>query len=211
MLPLAPLALRTIQRLRCCALGQPPRPNATRTFETGDDATDPPLLGTYRPRRIILIRHGQSEGNVDETKYVTTPDWKIQLTAKGTEQAVACGNMLSDIVGKNSKLCCYYSPYTRTQQTYETIKGTLKACGSGAQILFDREEPRMVEQQVRTASSRQSTTHAPFVTRATHALHFPTLRFYARVRVRVRVRVRWPDVTPTTAWSSSAISKTWSR
>ena len=30
----------------------------------------------YLPRRIILVRHGQSLGNVDETVFTHTPDWK---------------------------------------------------------------------------------------------------------------------------------------
>ena len=33
-----------------------------------------------RPHRIILVRHGQSEGNVDETAYTRIPDSKIALT-----------------------------------------------------------------------------------------------------------------------------------
>lgn len=33
--------------------------------------------------RIILIRHGESEGNVDDTAYVTKGDAKISLTDKG--------------------------------------------------------------------------------------------------------------------------------
>jgi hypothetical protein len=30
-----------------------------------------------RPRRIILVRHGESMGNVDESSYCTTPDWYV--------------------------------------------------------------------------------------------------------------------------------------
>ena len=29
------------------------------------------------PKRIILIRHGESQGNIDETAYQNTPDWQI--------------------------------------------------------------------------------------------------------------------------------------
>jgi hypothetical protein len=32
------------------------------------------------PRRIILVRHGESEGNVDESMYCRVPDPKISLT-----------------------------------------------------------------------------------------------------------------------------------
>ena len=40
-----------------------------------------------RPRRIILIRHGESEGNVDSTVYSRTPDHAVELTSKGIKQA----------------------------------------------------------------------------------------------------------------------------
>jgi len=30
-----------------------------------------------RPKRIILVRHGQSEGNIDESAYTRIPDSKI--------------------------------------------------------------------------------------------------------------------------------------
>ncbi|CAI7770060.1 unnamed protein product, partial [Closterium sp. NIES-54] len=36
----------------------------------------------FRPHRIILVRHGQSEGNVDEAAYTRIPDSKIALTKK---------------------------------------------------------------------------------------------------------------------------------
>lgn len=36
------------------------------------------------PKNIILVRHGESLGNVDEQAYVTTADWRIPLTEKGT-------------------------------------------------------------------------------------------------------------------------------
>ena len=39
-----------------------------------------PLPISVRPHRIILVRHGQSEGNVDETAYTRIPDSKIALT-----------------------------------------------------------------------------------------------------------------------------------
>ena len=40
-----------------------------------------------KPRRIILIRHGECHANNDESKFATEPDYTIELTAKGVEQA----------------------------------------------------------------------------------------------------------------------------
>ena len=36
-----------------------------------------------RPKRIILVRHGQSEGNADKNAYGKTPDSQIALTERG--------------------------------------------------------------------------------------------------------------------------------
>ena len=48
----------------------------------------------HRAKRIILIRHGESEGNVDESAYVNTADWQICLTDKGKRQAQNAGAKL---------------------------------------------------------------------------------------------------------------------
>ena len=34
------------------------------------------------PKRIILLRHGESLGNIDDTAYATIPDWKIPMTRR---------------------------------------------------------------------------------------------------------------------------------
>ena len=34
------------------------------------------------PKRIILLRHGESLGNIDDTAYANIPDWKIPLTRR---------------------------------------------------------------------------------------------------------------------------------
>lgn len=42
-----------------------------------DDSPPPGII--TKPHRIILVRHGESTGNVDEKVYVRTPDWKVSL------------------------------------------------------------------------------------------------------------------------------------
>jgi hypothetical protein len=42
------------------------------------------------PKRIILIRHGESLGNIDETAYASIPDWKIPLTRRYVLLYVCC-------------------------------------------------------------------------------------------------------------------------
>lgn len=35
-----------------------------------------------KPRRIILIRHGECHANTDKSKFATEPDYTIELTGK---------------------------------------------------------------------------------------------------------------------------------
>ena len=65
------------------------RSASTQLFSSDcDDANNSRRINQdFRPRRIILLRHGQSLGNVDESAYVTTADWRIPLTDLGRKQA----------------------------------------------------------------------------------------------------------------------------
>jgi broad specificity phosphatase PhoE len=98
------------------------------------------------PKRIILVRHGQSIGNVDETAYATTPDWKIPLTQKGKEQAQAAGQTLSQLLQQGESLNTYVSPYLRTMETWQVMKQEIDQNPS-IQLVGTREEPRIAEQQ----------------------------------------------------------------
>ena len=60
------------------------------------------------PRRILLIRHGESEGNVREDSYQTTPDPQVPLSVNGREQCEALGKRLKDKLG-NSPVWVYVS------------------------------------------------------------------------------------------------------
>jgi broad specificity phosphatase PhoE len=96
-----------------------------------------------RAKRIILIRHGESLGNVDEATYVSQADWRIPLTDKGKEQAVNAGKTISNLLGEEGKAFFYVSPYKRTRQTLKGIMSQLDR----PQIHGVREEPRIAEQQ----------------------------------------------------------------
>lgn len=93
-----------------------------------------------KPKRIFLIRHGQSEGNVDHNIYATTPDYEVNLTALGKEQALAAGKEIKELVG-NESVWCYVSPYARTRQTYYGIRVSLED-----QLVKTVEDPRLREQ-----------------------------------------------------------------
>lgn len=99
-----------------------------------------------RPRRIILVRHGESEGNVDESVYTRVPDPKIGLTERGKAQAEECGERIKRMIEKdgdeNWQLYFYVSPYRRTLETLKSLARPFER----SRIAGFREEPRIREQ-----------------------------------------------------------------
>jgi broad specificity phosphatase PhoE len=76
------------------------------------------------PHRLILVRHGQSMGNIDEGLYGTTPDNAMPLTELGWNQAKACGVHLKNTICKHWKtegIHFIVSPYCRTVETFHGI------------------------------------------------------------------------------------------
>ena len=90
----------------------------------------------HLPRNILLLRHGESLGNVDENLFTIMPDWKIPLSDKGRAQARQAGHRIQGIA-KGSPLVVYVSPYTRTKETLDEVKNVIQS-----PVLFTREEPR---------------------------------------------------------------------
>jgi broad specificity phosphatase PhoE len=66
--------------------------------------------------KVILLRHGECLGNVDDSAYTRIPDHALPLTAPGREQAVAAGPRIKELVG-DTRLGVYVSPYRRTLHT----------------------------------------------------------------------------------------------
>lgn len=96
-----------------------------------------------RVERFILVRHGESLGNVDEATYVDSADWRIPLTPRGHEQAEEAGRAIRTLLGREGTVFFYVSPYRRTRQTLQGILSQLDL----AKVVGVREEPRLVEQQ----------------------------------------------------------------
>jgi broad specificity phosphatase PhoE len=107
-----------------------------------------------KPLFIYLIRHGESEGNIDSVLYEHIPDWKINLTEKGKQQAIEVGKrLLADYQSSISKLSLetsmnllfrpdfiiYSSPWYRARETTALIGNSIKA--------KIREDPRLREQE----------------------------------------------------------------
>jgi broad specificity phosphatase PhoE len=94
-----------------------------------------------RPRRIILIRHGESEANVDSTVYARVPDSQIPLTERGKQQAATAGEQIANMIG-NERVTFYVSPFLRTKQTAAEL-----AKYYPKESLRMIEEPRIREQE----------------------------------------------------------------
>ncbi|WP_246486259.1 cobalamin biosynthesis protein [Kribbella qitaiheensis] len=93
---------------------------------------------SQRPLRIALVRHGESEANLDKSIFERVPDHAIALTAHGVQQSAETGRRLREVF-ENEPVRVYVSPYLRALQT-------LGALGIDDLIGSTREEPRLREQ-----------------------------------------------------------------
>ena len=74
------------------------------------------------PEKLIMIRHGQSMGNINEALYSTTPDNAMPLTDLGWEQARAAGKILKEkILSPDQTIHFIVSPYVRTVETFHGL------------------------------------------------------------------------------------------
>ncbi len=93
---------------------------------------------SHRPLRIALVRHAESEANLDKTIYERIPDHAVPLTAVGREQAAKAGRELRELF-EGEPVRVYVSPYLRARQTLDSL-------GLDDLIQLPREEPRLREQ-----------------------------------------------------------------
>lgn len=93
-----------------------------------------------KPKKIILVRHGHSEGNADKNQYKTVPDYALNLTPAGVQEARRAGKEIKEIIGAGT-LYAYVSPYYRTRQTFDHIKESV-----ADNLVKAIEDPRIREQ-----------------------------------------------------------------
>lgn len=103
-----------------------------------------------KPRRIILVRHAQSQANVDKSVYERIPDHAFQITETGVAQARKAGREVRQIVGEQT-IQAYVSPFTRTRQTYTEMLPSL-----ADNIIKKYEDPRIREQALGNFQSVES-------------------------------------------------------
>jgi 2,3-bisphosphoglycerate-dependent phosphoglycerate mutase len=99
--------------------------------------------------RVVLVRHGESYGNVDPTVHARMADHAIPLSDRGWEQAREAGRQLDayyrtlfDSPEQRPHIRLWVSPYRRTRQTAE---GLLQHAGPW--ITDQREHVLLCEQQ----------------------------------------------------------------
>jgi broad specificity phosphatase PhoE len=88
--------------------------------------------------QIILLRHAQSLGNVDELAYCRMPDHSLPLTELGQRQARAAGPVVRELLGAEP-VAAYLSPYVRAVRTFELLD-------LGERVRRVVPEPRLREQ-----------------------------------------------------------------
>ncbi|MDI2129979.1 histidine phosphatase family protein [Yinghuangia seranimata] len=91
-----------------------------------------------RPKRIVLIRHGESQGNVDPAVYERTPDHALELTERGRDQCARAGAALRELFA-GEHVTAFVSPYRRTRETFRHL-------GLDPATTRMKEEPRLREQ-----------------------------------------------------------------
>ncbi len=88
-----------------------------------------------------MIRHGESDANVDRYLFGAVPDYTIELTERGCRQAAEAGEALRALVGDES-LYFYVSPFWRSRSTFEHVAKAFPR----SQFAYS-EEPRLREQE----------------------------------------------------------------
>lgn len=89
-----------------------------------------------RAIRIFLLRHGESEANLDKRINARQPDHSVPLSAEGHRQAAAAGQFLAQTLAGGGRVRIFVSPYERTRQTAAAVAEAFNA----AAIRYDKRE-----------------------------------------------------------------------
>ena len=97
--------------------------------------------------RILLVRHGESMGNVDPTVHATTADHAVPLSERGREQAREAGRHIArhfatHATDEKRHVRLWLSPYRRTRETADALVET-----AGERITDRVEHILLCEQQ----------------------------------------------------------------
>jgi len=94
-----------------------------------------------KPENIFLVRHGESQANINYKILMEIPDYAVRLTELGEQQVRNTAQNIKNIIGEE-KAAIYCSPFFRARDTaniiYENINADRKF------LFFD---PRIREQE----------------------------------------------------------------
>lgn len=138
--------------------------------------------------RLFLVRHGQTEGNVDRSLYKKIPDHAIRSTPKGIQQEIAAGVFLRDFLSSLKaaernvfgRLRVWNSSYYRTRETAFYILHEL-----GRSFDFSsrdgeasyQDEPFLIEQQAGLFDGEDDDSYAAAFPKAAAHYRKSTARF----------------------------------
>mmetsp|Transcript_62769 Transcript_62769/g.172410 ORF Transcript_62769/g.172410 Transcript_62769/m.172410 type:complete len:388 (+) Transcript_62769:129-1292(+) len=101
------------------------------------------------PERIILVRHGEAEHNLDHSSLLLydnpdrKPDNLSELTELGMGQAHRAGRHVRSVLGEGATVSVVVSPFERTQQTLYCMQQEL----DGVHLRCVHVDPRVREQE----------------------------------------------------------------
>jgi hypothetical protein len=96
--------------------------------------------GYQGQRWLIFLRHGESEGNVDEERYKNTPTSQLKLTQLGEEQAVKAGRSIVEKIG-SGRVAIFCSAFQRAVETMDKVKEAIADYGAGIQVTYESDPP----------------------------------------------------------------------
>eukprot|EP00935_MAST-01C_sp_MAST-1C-sp1_P002553 g2553.t1 len=100
---------------------------------------------------LVMLRHGESEGNVDSEVYKEKPTHALELKDKGKEQAKGAAKLIREkFMGGHCQV--YVSPYTRTKQTWKSVKSVLMESGG---IDASKQPPEFVERMLKEEAEEE--------------------------------------------------------
>ncbi len=94
-----------------------------------------------KPKKIIVLRHGESEANINKDIMLEKPDHLIDLTSNGETQCLELGITLQPIL-EGQSVTVWSSPFLRSRRTTQLFTSQLEH--SQVRLL---EDPRIREQE----------------------------------------------------------------
>ncbi|CAJ1937910.1 unnamed protein product [Cylindrotheca closterium] len=153
------------------------------------------------PSLIILVRHGESEGNADHTLYRTKPDNLVELTQKGIKQAREAGKRVENIfVSYDQEQLKGHHPHpNRLTWKSENCSSSISSLGDDEIANENDDEKDPANTSVTPPSMTSSTSSVqPSIKRA-HLIISPferTLQTAAAMRKGFEHRIVRTDVQP---------------